>query len=199
MDKFTHKLMKIALNIINCHLLYHVEFINKHNEEDLDKCIICPNHSNTLEPTWIYAKTPNLNIMAKAELFEKKILNILYTYFGVFPIRRGQKDIKSIIHAVNLLKKSDNKKLLIFPEGERMPKGIERGEAKIGPAYIAYKADVPIVPVYITKNVRLFSKVKIVYGKPIYVTEEVAKDKEKMNEFSKELLDIIYDLNPDKK
>ena len=186
--------IKWFFRVFFCKLFYRVKFFNKEKEENLDKCIICPNHSNKFEPTWIYGNTKKLAIMAKAELFENKFIGKVLSYFGVFPIKRGNKDIKSMIHAIHLLKNNDNQKMLIFPEGERMKKNEPRGEAKVGPAYIAYKASVPIVPVYITKNAKLFSKVNIIYGDPIYVTEEIASDKEKLNKLSSDILDKIYNL-----
>lgn len=194
-----HRFIKKIINIVICNFLYRVEFENKEYEENLDKCIICPNHSNTLEPLWIFANTSDINIMAKAELFENKIMAHIYKYFGVFPIRRGKKDVKSIIHSINLFKNTNKKKLLIFPEGERIPKEVERGDVKVGPIYIALKANVPIVPVYITKNVKLFSKVKVTYGKPIYYNSNIKNDKDKISYESNKLLNTIYNLNLEKK
>lgn len=190
-----YKFIKGIINIFICHFLYRVEFINKENEENLDKCIICPNHSNTLEPLWIFANTEDIKIMAKAELFENKIMAPIYKHYGVFPIRRGEKDIKSIIHSINLFKDTKKRKLLIFPEGERVAKDVKKGEVKVGPIYIAMKANVPIVPVYITKNAKLFSKIKVVYGKPIYYDSNMKNDKEKIKEMSTTLLNDIYSLN----
>lgn len=191
--------IKFIINIVICHLLYRVRYIHKEKEEKLDKCIICPNHSNTLEPTWIYARTKNIFIMAKAELFKNKVVGYFFRKCNIFPIHRGEKDIRSLLHAINLFKNVPQRKLLIFPEGERIKKERERGNAKVGPAYVAYKAQVPIVPVYITKNAKLFSKVEIIYGDPIDVTKEVAEDKEKLRQFSDELLDKIYALNTSNK
>lgn len=194
MKKFLRNVMKFLINIFICNFLYKVKFINKENEEKLDKCIICPNHSNTLEPTWIYAKTDNLSIMAKAELFKNKFIASIYEYFGVFAIHRGQRDVKSVLYSINLFRNKDEQKLLIFPEGERIRKDREKGTPKEGPAFIAYKANVPIVPVYITKNAKLFSKVNVIYGEPIYITKDIVDDKEKLKNFSTELIDIIYNL-----
>lgn len=188
------KFVKCIINIFICHFLYRVKYINKENEEKLDKCLICPNHSNTLEPLWIYAKTDNLWIMAKAELFKHKFFGYLFRKCNVFPIRRGERDVKSIMHAINIFSDGDKRKLLIFPEGKRIKKDKERGIAKVGAAYIAYKANVPIIPVYLTKNAKLFSKVYVIYGEPIYVTKEVAEDKAKLNEISNKLLDEAYSL-----
>ena len=191
-------IVKWIIRVLFCNIFYRVKFINKENEEKLDKCIICPNHSNFFEPAWIYSKTKDICIMAKAELFLNKFLAMIYKSLGVFPIRRGEHDVRSLIHAINLFKEVDKRKLLIFPEGERMKIDEEKGKAKVGPAYIAYKANVPIVPVYITKNAKVFSKVKIIYGEPIYITEEIAKDKKKIEQFSIEMLDKCYALNDEK-
>lgn len=187
-------LVRFFIRIFLCNIFYRVRFINRENVRSLDKCIICANHSNKDEPAWLYADNENLFIMAKAELFNNRLLSKIYNYFGIFPIRRGQKDVKSIMHAINLFDGVEKRKLLIFPEGERMPKEIERGTAKVGPAYIAAKAGIPIIPTYITKNASKFSKVKIIYGKPINVPKEIIKDKEKLKEFSEKLLDTIYNL-----
>lgn len=188
------KFVKFIINVFFCHFLYRVRYINKEVEENLDKCLLCPNHSNTFEPLWIYAKTDNLWIMAKAELFKYKFLGYLFRKCNVFPIRRGERDVKSVMHAINVLSDGDKRKLLIFPEGKRIKKDKERGIAKVGASYIAYKAGVPIIPVYLTKNARLFSKVYVIYGNPMYITKEIVEDKEKLNEFSKKVLDEAYSL-----
>ena len=172
------KIIKKILCLFANHILYRVEFVNKEVEESIDKCVLCPNHSNKFEPLWIYNKTDNLNIMAKSELFEKKLQGKILRYFGVFPIKRGRHDVASLLHAINLFKNAKSKKLLIFPEGERMSKEIDRGQAKTGPLYIAYKAGVPIIPVYITKNAKLFSKVKVMIIGPKFYKSQIEESKE---------------------
>ena len=87
-------IIRFFINIIFCKIFYRVKFYGKENVRNLDKCLICPNHSNTVEPAWIYSNNKHLCIMAKAELFENKFLAKLYKHFGVFPIRRGEKDVK---------------------------------------------------------------------------------------------------------
>ena len=166
------KFVKWVIKIFLCNIFYRVKYIDYDNIKDLKKCVICPNHSNTVEPTWLFAKDDSITIMAKAELFKKKFWAKIFTYFNVFPIHRGEHDIRSLIHAINL---------------DRVP-------AKVGPVYIAIKADVPIVPVYITKNAKLFSRVKIIYGKPIYVKKELLKDKEALQNFTDTLMDNIYEM-----
>jgi len=194
MKKFIQSFVKGIIKIFLCKIFYRVHYHGLENLKNVDKCIICPNHSNTVEPAWIYAVTSDLCIMAKAELFEKKFWNKVFSYFDVFPIRRGEHDIKSLMHAVKLFKNVHKRKLLVFPEGERLSKDIDRIPAKIGPAFIAYKAEVPIIPVYITKNAKLFGRVDIIFDKKITVSADIAKDKEKIKQFSNEMMDNIYKL-----
>lgn len=194
MKKIIKGIVRGFIQIFLCNVFYRVHYTGVENLKGIKKCLICPNHSNTVEPAWIYAKAKNLCIMAKAELFEKKFWNRLFSYFDVFPIRRGEHDVKSLIHAINLFKKVEKRQLLIFPEGERLSKEIDRVPAKVGPIYIARKAKVPIVPVYITKNAKLFSRVDVIFDQPIFVPDEVGKDKEKIQKFANEMMDRVYAL-----
>lgn len=188
---------KIVIGIVDflfCHLLYRVKYVNKEKIDKMSKCVVCPNHSNTFEPFWVYVKTKNMWIMAKAELFKNKILGAFFRYFNVFPIKRGQKDASSVMHSINVLEKNDNAKLLIFPEGTRIKKDKQRGKAKVGPVYIASKAGVPIVPVYITKNAKLFSSPKVIYGDAIEIPTDIHENKAELQRYADMLLDKIYEL-----
>lgn len=188
---------KMFINIVLCKIFYRVKFIGLENVKKVDKCLICPNHSNTIEPAWIYAKTDNIAVMGKAELFKNKILDKIFRYFDVFPIHRGEHDARSLIHAINLFKDTEKRKLLIFPEGTRLKKEQDRIPAKVGPVYIAAKAGVPIIPVYISKNVKLFEKVYIIYGNPIDIPKDIIHDKEEIAKLSNKIMDKVYDLKND--
>lgn len=188
------KLFLKFLQLLFCHINYRVKYIGLENLDKVDKCLVCPNHSHSMDPLWVYVKVKNMWIMAKAELFSNKFMIKLLKTYNVFPIKRGEKDARSLIHAINIVKNNDHAKLLIFPEGTRIKKDKERGRAKIGPVYIAAKAGVPIVPVYITKNPKLFSSPKVIFGEPIEVSQDIIDDKKKMQDFSNELLDKIYNL-----
>ena len=58
--------------------------------------------------------------------------------------------------------------------------------------YIAASAGVPILPVHISRNVRLFRRVTVTFGKPINIDKSVLEDKEKIREKSKEIIRQIY-------
>lgn len=188
------KLFLMCVDFVCCHFLFRIKCIDKEKIDSMGKCLVCPNHSTGFDPFWVYTRTKNMWIMAKAELFNNKLLAKLLVAFNVFPIKRGQKDAGSVMHAINVIEKNDNAKLLMFPEGTRIPKEKERGRAKVGATFIASKAKVPIVPVYITKNPRLFSTVTLVYGDPIEIPENINEDKAELQKYSDLLLDKIYEL-----
>lgn len=177
------------------HLLFRVKYLGLENIENAGKCVVCPNHSTIFDPFWVYFKSKDMWIMAKAELFKNKILAALLKAYNVFPIKRGKKDAGSLIHSINVIEKNDNAKLLVFIEGTRIKKDKQRGKAKVGPAFIASKAGVPIIPVHITKNPRIFSKVVVRFGKPIVLPEEIHDNKEELQKESNMILDKIYDLD----
>ena len=113
---------------------------------------------------------------------------------GIFPINRGQKDFKSIYHAVKVVEEKNN--LVIFPEGTRKAKK-KNVKAKIGAVYVAIAADADIIPVYIEEGKRYpFKKIRVVHGNPYSLSEykEQIKDKKLLNELTTELMDKIYSL-----
>lgn len=182
------------LKFLFSHFLFRVRYIGLENIDNSGKCVVCPNHSTIFDPFWVYFKSKDMWIMAKAELFKNKIMAALLKAYNVFPIKRGQRDASSLLHSINVIENNDNAKLLIFPEGTRIKKDKERGRAKVGPVYIASKAGVPIIPVHITKNPKLFSRVTVVFGEPIVLPENVHDTKEKMQKYSDIVLDKIYEL-----
>ena len=81
-------------------------------------------------------------------------------------------DMGALKTAIEILK--DNKVMAMFPEGTRSKTG-EMGEFKRGASLIASRADVPIVPVRIVGNYKLFSKMELRIGEPLYPTKENKK------------------------
>lgn len=187
-----------VIRFLFSHVLFRVKYLGLENIQNAGKCVVCPNHSTIFDPFWVYFKSKNMWIMAKAELFKNKLLGALLKAYNVFPIKRGQKDAGSLIHAINVIEKEEDAKLLVFIEGTRIKKDKERGKAKVGPAFIASKAGVPVIPVHITKNPRLFSKVIVKFGKPIDIPQGIHDKKEELQKESNMILKKIYELD-DKK
>ena len=189
------KIVSVLVSIFLCHFIYRVRYRGLENVRKLDKCIICPNHSHILDPVWIYPKVSHMYIMAKSELFKNKFASFLLRYFGAFPIRRGQKDARSLIYAIKVLENNKKSNLLIFPEGGILKEDKRRKHITDGATFISAKTEIPIIPVYITENPKRFSKIYITFGSPIKMDKELLNDKQKMRIKSNELLKSIYSLD----
>ena len=91
---------------------------------------------------------------------------------------------------------NEGKAVGIFPEGTRSKKAKARVKPKSGAVLFALESGAPILPVGIFGNYRIFSKIRVVYGKPFRIErnndEKAAKaDLQKMAE---DLMDKIYSL-----
>lgn len=188
------KVFKKFINCIFCKVLYRVECINIPNDIDKQSYVVCANHTDWMDAVILWSKTPNVRVMAKAELFKIPVFGRFIRKVGAFPIKRAEKDFASIHHAIKLIT-VENSNLVIFPEGTRRARQ-KNVKPKIGAVYISLTGNVPILPVYIQENKRLFRKIKVVYGEKIDYTKQYGgtKDKKVLNEITANLMDTIYDL-----
>ena len=189
-------LLKKIIYLIFCKILFNVKYVNKNLEKNIGRCVICPNHLSFADPMFIFADMKDIAIMAKVELFKNKLITWLAKYFKIFPIRRGEKDAKSILHAVNILESKKAERLLVFPEGTRVKDG-EKVRPKIGAVYIALKTELPILPVRIIKHnpkKKIFTKITVIYGNPLNLDSSKIKDKEYLHNVTDEIMKDIYKL-----
>ena len=126
--------------------------------------LLCPNHSSNWDPVLMLAALPidyRLHCMAKDSLFRIPVLSQIIRHFGGFPVARGHSDIQAVKTAMKVIKDGEN--LLIFPEGTRVA---YEGEvkAKGGVSMIATRIGAIIVPVFISREKKLFRKTKIIFG-----------------------------------
>ena len=105
-----------------------------------------------------FSKRP-VDIIAKAELYDIPLFGRLLDAFGVIWVHRGRPDKRALRVALESLKKG--RLVGIAPEGrESLTGALEEGTG--GAAFIAIKADVPILPVTFTgtENSRVFGNLK---------------------------------------
>ncbi len=147
-------------------ILFKIEVIDSDNLPYEGGCIICPNHKSNIDPPLVACFLKRkVHYMAKEELFKNKFFAIILRALGTFPVKRGTSDITSIKTSMRLLR--EGKVLGIFPEGTRS-KNDDLGNAEPGAAMLAIKMNVPVVPIAILGNYKLFSKIIIKIGKPCY-------------------------------
>lgn len=181
-----------------CHffttILYRVKVNGKENIPKEGGALICPNHVHAMDSVSLVAHSKRrIYALAKEDFYKNKLIKWYAKTCGIYPIKQNSADIDAIKVSLKLLK--EGKLLLIFPEGTR--NGMAKGKpVKNGPMLIAIKAGVPIIPVGIKGEFKPFRKVTINIGKPIYYNDykEKTKDKEVINELTKNLMSEIKDL-----
>lgn len=112
--------------------------------------VIAGNHVSYLDPMLLWCASPRpVHFMAKIEVWESSFLGWALDQLWAFPVARGSADREAIATGTRLLQAGDL--VGIFPEGTRQREGgTELGEAQGGAAFIASRADAPIVPVGIS-------------------------------------------------
>lgn len=175
-------------------IIYRIKINGKENIPEEGGALVCPNHVHGLDAVLVVVHAKRkINVLAKEELFNNKILNWLGKVFGAYPVKQNSADLGAIKTSLKILKNKEL--LLIFPEGTR--NGLEKGKpVKNGAVTIAIKAGVPIVPVGIKGNFKLFSKMRVNIGKPTDFSKykDQINDKEVVTKLTKELMDEIVRL-----
>lgn len=153
---------------------YRLKYIGRDNIPQ-GPAVFCSNHSSNLDPIFQAMAAgigTHLHFMAKAELFRIPVLSSVLRSIGSFPVERGHNDTGAIKTALRYLKSGE--KVSIFPEGTRF-KSDEAGKAKSGAVRIADQMSVPVVPVYIPRNKKMFHTYTIVFGAPYLVNQDKLK------------------------
>lgn len=157
------------------HIGFRVECIGRENLKKVrtSGCIIAPNHVSAIDPVFVVITRfwgRRMVVFAKKELFE---INVLLTWFfrwmGALCVRGTREELDVIDRTVEACRNGGT--LLIFPEGTREKEG-KLLQPKSGLFVIAAQAAVDVVPVRILYDtpdgrMKLFCKVKVVYGEPM--------------------------------
>lgn len=128
--------------------------------------LLCANHSSAVDPILLICAMRQdfpLRIMAKKQLMKIPVVGAFLRAIGVFGVDRGNSDIAAVKTSIQSLR--DGWNLLVFPEGTRVK---EPGsvDVKGGVGMMAIRSGVPLVPVFIGRDKRLFHRVSIIIGKP---------------------------------
>ncbi|HZK44318.1 MAG TPA: lysophospholipid acyltransferase family protein [Syntrophomonadaceae bacterium] len=154
--------------------------------------IVVANHVSAWDPIMVAAVFKRqIHFMAKAELFNYKILGKLIKSLNAFPVKRGAADRKAIRESISILEQGLI--LGMFPEGSRN-KTNKEVKAQLGVAMIALKTGAPVIPVACIGTdsafpIGWFRPLKVKVGQPIKLEE--FKDKRVNSAIMAEVSDII--------
>lgn len=180
-------------------ITYRLKVIGKENIPKEGGLLLCPNHVHALDSVCIVSSTKRpVRALARESLYKHWTLRWLAKTFGIYPVNQDTAAISAVKIAFKLLKEEEV--VMIFPEGTR--NGLKKGvKPRDGAVNIAIKAGVPIVPIGVQGNFKVFRKVKLNIGKPIYYDKNKidVKDKSQIEHLTEELMNEIVRLTNEKK
>lgn len=164
--------------------------------------IVISNHLNNADPPLLAASLPRpIRFMAKEELFRNPLGSLPVRLFGSFPVRRFKADLRALHMAQRLLDRGEV--VGLFPEGHRSPNS-SLIPAKPGPAILALRTGVPVLPVAITGTEQLGSllalfkrpRITVRVGEPFAFTADGRVTSQQAKAASEEMMRRVAELLP---
>lgn len=177
MSRAQRGLYVVVRSAINgaCRLWFRLEVHGREKLPSSGAYIVSPIHRSNLDTPIISAVTTRtLRYMGKESLWKSRPFGWFLTAMGGFPVQRGTADREALKAALACVERGEP--LVMFPEGTRQV-GPEVSEMFDGPAYVACRTGVPIIPVGLgnteaamPKGSKFIRPVKmtIVVGDPLY-------------------------------
>ena len=166
--------------------------------------LVVINHLGDADAPLLVGSTPaSLDALGKIELYDLRIWGRLMDWYGIIWLHRGQADRRAIRAALDGL--AEGRIIVIAPEGRySLTGGLEEGTQ--GAAFLAYKADVPIVPVVVigTENERVYDYLKRLWRAPVtfrvgkaFRLSQQANRRELMREGTRQIMESLANLLPE--
>ena len=159
--------------------------------------MVCSNHSSIVDPILVafaFGKSCFLHFIAKIEVFKIPVLSVIVIKLGAISVDRAMMDVATVKKTFSYFKHGE--KVAIFPEGTRAAQ-LDEASAKNGAVKLAESAAVPIVPIFVPRKKKWFSKVSLVIGEPYFIEKQSARrTAEDYSRLSEDLMARIEALNP---
>ncbi|MBN1666431.1 MAG: 1-acyl-sn-glycerol-3-phosphate acyltransferase [Anaerolineales bacterium] len=157
--RFVRWLLLLLVKLV-VRLLLRPEVAGREHFQDRGPLLVVSNHLGDADVLLGLAYAPYpIEIVAKVELHELPLVGRLMESYGVIWLHRGQPDRKAIRAVLSGL--AQGRAIAIAPEGrESVTGGLEEGTQ--GAAYLALKAEVPLLPVVFTgtENEKVYGQLK---------------------------------------
>jgi 1-acyl-sn-glycerol-3-phosphate acyltransferase len=165
--------------------------------------LVVINHRGDADTPMLLTCLPvELEALGRIELYDFPILGKLMDWYGIIWLHRGRPDRRAMRAALDGL--AGGRFLVIAPEGRySLVSGLEEGGE--GAAFLARKADVPIIPVALTgtDNIHVYAslrrlkraRVTLTVGSPFCLGEQ-AKGPGRLKEDTRRIMQALADLLP---
>ena len=192
---WTYNFVRVILTLPTI-LIYRARAIGLQNIPATGPSIVTPNHFSQMDHFFaaVYMRR-RVQFMAKSQLFGNPILNVIFKYGGVFPVRRGFNDTEAFETAHTVIGRDGL--LLMYAEGGRSRTG-DLGEPKRGVGKIALETGAPVVPVAIHGSAHVrgwrrfqFPKVTIQFGEPLAFPAVAEPSREQQQEVANQVFDEV--------
>ncbi len=157
------------LLLILCKIWFRYSISGKEHLPKTGAYIIAPVHrSNVDSPLASFVTRRRARFMGKDSLWKFKTLGKFFSLLGGFPVTRGAADLEALKRCVAVL--DGGEPLVMFPEGTRQ-QGNTLHPLFDGPAYVALKRGVPIIPVGIGGSEQVMRKgSKMIWPRKCHLT-----------------------------
>jgi 1-acyl-sn-glycerol-3-phosphate acyltransferase len=198
-----YRVIRAIVNLL-LDLLVRREYVGLENFPDEPPYILATNHLSVFDSPLLLTACPHtIRAFAAAKHKRNPIYAPLLAMMGSIWVRRGEVDRKALREALDVLKGGGV--LGMAPEGTRARGTYALQEGKTGPAYLATRADVPIVPVGLTGTEQVKhnlprlrrTPVRIVVGKPFRLPESGRVRGQTLHKYTELIMRRIAELLPE--
>lgn len=191
-----------GLLLLLCKIWFRVTVSGRQHLPQDGAYILAPVHRSNIDtPLTAFVTPRRVRFMGKDSLWKHPLAARFLSLLGGFPVTRGTADLEALKRCVAVL--DGGEPLVMFPEGTRQS-GTGLHPLFDGPAYVALKRGVPIVPVGIGGTERVMrkgsklirpGKCHVSIGRPIAVEHggDGRVDRARMAEITAELARRLQD------
>jgi 1-acyl-sn-glycerol-3-phosphate acyltransferase len=198
-----YRVIRAIVNIL-FNLAAHREYIGLENIPAEPPYILVANHMAIFDAPLILTICPHIaRAFAAAKHKRNPIYAPLLAIMGSIWVRRGEADRQALRKALDVLKRGEV--LGMSPEGTRSRGTYALQKGRTGVAYLAARANVPIVPVGLTGTEKIkdnlprlrCTQLRVVVGKPFRLPESGRVRGHQLDEYTDLIMRRIAELLPE--
>ncbi len=177
--------------------LYRIQYVNPDKMPQAGPAILAANHVAALDSVIVHCRlSPWVFWIAKKEFFRNRLVRHLALWWGAFPVDRSRPDLAAARWIAAHL--ANGNIVGIFPQGTRVRRlqDIGRVRPRNGAVHFALRKGVPIYPVGILGEFRLFRPIRIVFGDPVHLAPAPDRPvtRQELDDMSRDLMRRIFSL-----